>query len=104
MLSADPLEAYLHYAVQQAFQIENQCLINTKPLYRCRMNGTNYHFTSTDPGCERNIYEFQLGYVRTSQSVNTPVALYRCWDGHGDHMDSMHPLIECFNGYTIERI
>jgi hypothetical protein len=64
---------------------------NAQPLYRCRVNGTSYHFLSNAGNCEGQTVEGLLGYVSRTQRPGL-VQIFRCLGPTGaDHLTTANP-------------
>jgi hypothetical protein len=73
----------------------------TKPLYACRVNGSEDHMTSVSPTCEGQtvVSATPLGHVFKSKPADVPaLLLYRC-QVKGTHFDSLDANCE---GYQRE--
>jgi hypothetical protein len=73
----------------------------TKPLYACRINGSEDHMTSVSPTCEGQtvVSATPLGHVFTGKPADVPaLPLYRCLF-KGTHFDSLDAKCE---GYQPE--
>jgi len=57
-------------------------------LFRCVTSAGN-HFFSTQPDCEYQKTEYQVGWIGTQRANETIRALYRCLDGNGAHYHSL---------------
>ncbi len=77
------------------FHLFNDTASNRVRVYRCRLRDRwNDHMLSTDPHCEGQITEGEMGYISTVSSPQSPAPLYRCITSAGHRLETLNTT-EC---------